>query len=69
MWLTNMIVCGLIFRMGDYGVLKSNVLCIDFCEKIPNCMSLYLLLTVQKLPEHQRKQIIDAGDGADKTAF
>ena len=67
--ITNMIVCGLIFRMGDYGVLKSSVLCIDFCEKIPNCIALYLVLTAQKMPENQRKQVIDAGDGADKTAF
>lgn len=67
--ITNMIVCGLIFRMGDYGVLKSWQLCVDFCESIPNCIAMYLLLTAQKLPEDQRKQFIDAGDGSDKTAL
>lgn len=67
--ITNMLICGLIFRTGDYGVLKSSVICVDFCEKIPNCISLYLLLTARKLPEEQRRQIIDAGDGTDKAAF
>lgn len=67
--ITNIQVCGLIFRMGDYAVLKSHVLCVDFCDKIPNCIALYLLLTAQKLPEGNRKQVIDAGDGANKDAF
>lgn len=67
--ITNMLVCGLIFRTGDYGVLRSHVLCVDFCDKIPNCISLYLLLTARKLPTGQRKQVIDAGDSGDKTAF
>lgn len=67
--ITNMLVCGLIFRTGDYGVLKSAVYCVDFCTKIPNCIALYLLLTEQKLPEGQHRQVIDAGDRSDKTAF
>ena len=67
--ITNMHICWLIFRTGDYGVLRSSTLCVDFCAKIPNCIALYLLLTAQKQPEGQRRQIIDAGDNADKTAF
>ena len=67
--ITNMMVCGLIFRTGDYGVIKSAAYCVDFCEKIPNCISAYLFLTAHKLPEDQRKQIIDAGDGSDTRAF
>ena len=67
--ITNMLVCGLIFRTGDYGVLKSAAYCVDFCDRIPNCISVYLFLTAHKLPEDQRKQIIDAGDNADKKAF
>ena len=67
--ITNMLICGLIFRTGDYGVLKSHVLCVDFCDKISNCISLYLLLTARKLPADQRRQVIDAGDSSDKTAF
>lgn len=66
---TNMLVCGLIFRMGSYGVVKSAVYCVDFCEQIPNCIALYLLLTIHKLPPERRKQIIDTGEGADSSAF
>ena len=67
--ITTILVCGLIFRVGDYGVLKSVIYCVDFCEKIPNCISLYLLLSAQKLPEEKRSMTIDAGDGSDVTAF
>ena len=64
-----MIICGMIFRMGEYAVIKDAVYCVDFCEKTPNCTALYLLLTAQKEPEDNRRQIIDAGDRSDKTAF
>lgn len=67
--LTNMYICGLIFRTGEYAVLPSRLLCVDFCDSIPHCIALYLLLTAQKLPDDKRKQIIDAGDRSDKTAF
>ena len=67
--ITNMMVCGLIFRTGDYGVLKSAAYCVDFCDRIPNCISVYLFLTAHKLPEDQRQQIIDAGDKSDIGAF
>lgn len=67
--ITNMLVCGLIFHTGSYGVVKSFVYCVDFCERIPNCIALYLLLTARKLPPEKRTQIIDAGDGSDLTAF
>lgn len=67
--ITNMIVCGLIFHMGSYGVVKSYVYCVDFCENIPNCIALYLLLTARKLPPEKRTQIIDVGEGSDSTAF
>ena len=64
-----MLIYGLIFLVGDYAVLQSFVCCVDFCEKIPNCISLYLLLKMQKLPEDRRRLVIDAGDGADTAAF
>lgn len=67
--ISNMIICGMIFRMGEYAVIKDAVYCVDFCEKTPNCTALYLLLTAQKEPEDNRRQIIDAGDRSDKTAF
>lgn len=67
--ITNMLICGLIFAMGDYAVIKDAVYCVDFCEAIPNCIALYLLLTAQKLPQDRRAMMIDAGDNSDKTAF
>ena len=67
--ITNMMVCGLIFRVGEYGVIKSAVYCVDFCNKIPNCIAVYLLLIAHKLPADKRRQIIDAGGNTDKTAF
>ena len=67
--ISNMIICGMIFRMGEYAVIKDAVYCVDFCERTPNCSALYLLLIAQKEPEDQRTQIIDAGDGSDTTKF
>lgn len=67
--MSNMVICGMIFRMGLYAVIKDAVYCVDFCDKVPNCAALYLLLIAQKEPEDQRKQIIDAGDRSDKTRF
>ena len=67
--ISNMIICGMIFRMGEYAVIEDAVYCVDFCEKTPNCSALYLLLTAHKKPEGQRRQVIDAGDRSNKTAF
>ena len=64
--ITNMMVCGLIFCMGNYAVIKDALYCVDFSERIPNCVALYLLLIAQKQPKDQRMQLIDAGDRADK---
>ena len=64
--LTNMMICGLIFCMGNYAVIKDAVYCVDFSELIPNCVALYLLLIAQKEPADKRKQLIDAGDRANK---
>lgn len=64
---TNMLICGLIFKVGEFAVIKDAVYCVDFSEAIPNCIALYLLLIAQKLPINQRTMIIDAGDGTDKT--
>ena len=67
--ITNMMVCGLIFAMGDYAVIKATCYCVDFCDIIPNCAALYLLLISQKLDADKRKLIIDAGDRSKKVAF
>jgi len=64
--ITNMMICSLIFLMGQYSVIKQAVYCVDFSERIPNCVALYLLLIAQKQPEDKRTQIIDAGDGVNK---
>lgn len=64
--ITNMTICGLIFRMGEFAVTRSVLICVDFSELIPNCVALYLLLTAEREPEEKRKQLIDAGDGTDK---
>ena len=66
---TNMLICGLIFAMGSYAVIKDAVYCVDFCEKIPNCIALYLLLIARAMPEDQRKMLIDAGDRSNPAAF
>ena len=63
---TNMMICGLIFYMGEYAVIRDNVLCVDFSEVIPNCVALYLLLTAEREPSEKRRQLIDAGDGTNK---
>ena len=67
--ITNLLVCGLIFKVGDYAVIRDALYCVDFCEAVPNCIALYLLLTAQKLPADKRKMFIDAGDGSDSTAL
>ena len=63
--ITNSLLCGLIFSMGKYAVIQSSMICVDFAEAIPNCIAIYLLLTAQKLPPNNRKQVIDAGDGVN----
>ena len=64
--ITNMMICSLIFLMVQYAVIKDAVYCVDFSERIPNCVALYLLLIAQKQPADQRTQVIDAGDGVNK---
>ena len=64
--ITSMLICGMIWCVGDYAVIPDRVLCVDFCEKIPNCIALYLLLTAERQTEGSRKQILDAGDGTDR---
>ena len=64
--ITNMMICSLIFLMGRYSVIKQAVYCVDFSERIPNCIALYLLLIAHKQPTDKRIQIIDAGEGTDK---
>ena len=63
--ITNMLVCGMIYCMGKYAVIKDFVYCVDFLPQLPNCIALYLLLIAQKSPSDQRKQILDTGDGVD----
>lgn len=63
--ISSMVVCGMIFRMRDYAVIRDRLYCVDFCNTVPYCIALYLLLIAQKEPENQRHQIIDAGDDSD----
>lgn len=65
----NAYICALIFLVGKYSVIKDAVYCVDFSTRVPNCIALYLLLIAQKQPPNKRKQILDAGDGCDKTAL
>lgn len=62
---TNMVLLGLIFRVGWYCVIEDKLTCIDFSEYVPNCIALYLLLTAQKKPADKRTQGIDAGERTD----
>ena len=62
---TNIFVCGLIFCMGKYAVIKQAVFCVDFLQQLPNCIALYLLLIAQKEPAKNRTQLLDTGDGVD----
>ena len=62
---TNMLVCGLIYCMGKYAVIKQAVFCVDFLQQLPNCIALYLLLIAQKEPAEKRTQILDTGEGVD----
>lgn len=62
---TNMVLLGLIFRVGWYCVIEDKLTCIDFSEYVPNCIALYLLLTTQKKPADKRTQGIDAGERTD----
>ena len=64
--ITNMMICSLIFLMGQYSVIKQAVYCVDFSERIPNCVALYLLLIAQKQPENNRTMLIDAGEGTNR---
>lgn len=64
--ITNMLICGLIYCMGNYAVVRSFVYCVDFSEKVPYCAALCLLLQAEKLPKDKRRQMIDAGDGVNK---
>ena len=64
--LGNMMICGLIFKMGEFAVVKDMVYCVDFAEAVPHCIALYLLLIAQKKPENQRTQILDAGTGTNR---
>ena len=63
--ISNMHVCGLIYCMGKYSVIKQAVFCVDFLSQLPNCIALYLLLIAQKEPADKRTQILDTGDGVD----
>ena len=58
----NMYICGFIYYTGAYATIRDRVWCVDFSEKIPYCVALYLLLTAQHDPQNQRKQLVDAGD-------
>lgn len=61
----NMYICALIFLVGSYSVVKDLMYCVDFAEKVPNCIALYLLLIAQKQPQALRKQVLDTGEGSN----
>lgn len=65
----NMNICALIFLVGKYSVIKDCVYCVDFADRVPNCIALYLLLIAQKQPQDKRGQMLDAGDGCDNRAL
>lgn len=67
--ITNMMICGLIFSMGEYAVIPDRLVCVDFCETIPNCIALYLLLNMQKPSMKGKRMLLDVGDGADSSAL
>ena len=56
-----------ILGLGNSGVSRGVVLCIDFAKIIPNCIALMLLYGADsgQMPRQQ----IDAGDDPDKNAF
>lgn len=55
--------------MGRFAVIKDIVYCVDFIQRIPNCIALYLLLIAQKQPKERRTQLLDVGVGVDKREF
>ena len=67
--ITSMLICGMIFCMGKYAVIKDHLYCVDFAEQMPNCIALYLLLIAQKEPTNNRKQLIDKGAGVNPAAL
>ncbi|MBQ3330677.1 MAG: hypothetical protein IJG87_05815 [Ruminococcus sp.] len=64
--ITGMMICGLVFQLGNFAVIKDAVYCVDFSTRVPHCIALYLLLIAQELPESKRTMILDAGDGVNK---
>ena len=62
----NTLICGFIYYMGSYATIQDRLLCVDFGDRIPNCIALYLLLTAEQAPSNQRRQLVDAGDRGDK---
>ena len=64
--ITNSMICGLIFRIGEYSVLKDSLYCVDFSEQVPNCIGMYLLLIAHREPPKNRTQKLDIGDNANK---
>lgn len=56
-----------ILALGNHGIVPSALLCIDFVEIIPYCLTitlLYIAYTGQK-----ETQMLDTGDGSDITVF
>lgn len=54
-----------VMLLGDFGVVQSAVLCVDFSTSIPNCDALSLFMRAQSLPANKRSQLVDAGEGED----
>ena len=56
-----------ILAMGNHGIVRSALLCIDFVEIIPYCLAITLLYMAYNDP--MQIQMLDTGDGADITVF
>lgn len=56
-----------VLAMGNYGISVKAVICVDFTEIIPNCIAIMLLYGAWS--GQLKKQMIDAGDGANVKDF
>ncbi len=56
-----------VMSLGNHAVTVQIIICVDFCEVAANCIALMLLYGAWS--GHLKKQMIDAGDGADVTGL
>ncbi len=65
--LAEMETLNFVLAMGNHGISVKTVICVDFTEIIPNCIAIMLLYGAWS--GQMKKQMIDAGDGADVKDF